>query len=266
MLRRLSGLLLIIRGLAPFLVVIVIAVTGRILIGDVEAAVQEPIRAIETEFNNIKAVVETIKTDIDDVKQKATAVVGQVQSFISGVTGTINNVTQQIRTLLNPINAAISAAKSAVGAIQSALQTFINAANSVVQVINVGCPTLHKCINLPTIPNLNLPNLVPDIQPLVNAIETALSPLKGIFDDFAPAIQSIQALSTTLQSLPGKFNNILDDGGQILNGLRGVVARWGNTFLVALIILAALTLIYFAVPLVDNVARGWRLLRGLPAE
>ncbi len=269
MLRRLFGLMLIVRGLSPLLVVIVIAVTGSLIIGDVQAAMQAPVQAIENEINTIKASFDTIRTNIDTVRQQAATVVSQVQSFAAGVAGTINTVTQQIGSFTQPINNAISGLQSTLNTIRSGLQGFINAANSVLSVLRSGCRIIPGCPSLPSIPsipNLNLPNLVPNLTPLINAMSSILSPLQSIFNDFAPAVDSIRQLGAALQTLPDKFNTIIARGGEVLNGLRSVVARWGSIFTVVIIILAVLTVIYFGVPVIDNISRGWRLLRGLPAE
>ena len=55
MFRRLFGLLLIIRGLSPVLVVVVIAVTGALLLNEVQAALQEPVAAIRNELDQVSA-------------------------------------------------------------------------------------------------------------------------------------------------------------------------------------------------------------------
>ena len=264
--RRLYGVLLIVRGLSPFLVLVVISVVGGILVNDVQVAMREPLQAIEGEFNNIKTQVETAQGYLNEVRQRAEVVAVQVQSFVASIAGTINSATQQINGLLQPINAAISGVGSALNSIRTALQAFINAAQPVLSAINLGCPTLHPCLSLPTIPSLSLPNLVPDIGPLVNALRTALSPLQRVFDDFGPTIEGIKNLGATLQTLPGKFGNLLNHGNQLLTDLRGVISRWASVLGIALVILAVLTLVYFVTPLIENVTRGWRLLRGLPAD
>jgi hypothetical protein len=107
---------------------------------------------------------------------------------------------------------------------------------------------------------------LPDVQPLVDSLKQAFSPLQQIFDSFQPAIESIQQLSAALQLLPDKFNSIFDNGNRLVAGLQAVVAKWGTTLVVVLVILGLLAIIYFGVPFVDNVSRGWRMLRGQPTD
>ena len=265
MLNRLFGLMLIIRGLSPLLVVGVIALTGALLINDVQTALREPVAAIRTELDQVTATVDTIRGQVDVASQRITAVTNQLTTFVGSVGNNIDSIVTQFRNLLTPINDAIAGVRSALNVIKSGLDGFINAANSVVQVLNVGCPTFRPCLQLPTIPTLQLPNLLPDIEPLAAAVRSAFAPLQQIFADFQPAVDSIRQLSVALQGVPDTFRRIGVYGQQLVNGVESAVADWGTVLTIVVVILLVLTLNYFAVPLVDNVTRGWRLLRGLPA-
>jgi hypothetical protein len=265
MLNRLFGLMLIIRGLSPLLVVGVIAITGALMVNDVQSALREPVAAIRTELDQVSATVGTIRGQVDVASQRITAVTNQVTTFVGSVGNNINSIVTQFRNLLTPINDAIAGVRSALNIIKSGLDGFINAANSIVQILNVGCPTLRPCIQLPTIPTLQLPNLLPDIEPLAAAVRSAFAPLQQIFIDFQPAVDSIRQLSVALQSVPAAFARIGQYGQQLVSGVESAVADWGTILIIVVVILLVLTLNYFAVPLVDNVTRGWRLLRGLPA-
>jgi phage-related protein len=269
MLRRLLGLLLIVRGVTPFLIVAVIAIVGGLVIGDIQAATREPIQAIEAEFNTIRTNVDTLKSNVDIVVQKADAVVTEVQAFVATATTSINDAAQQVSDLVKPINTAISGIQSALNGVKSGLQAFVDAASSVWNVLKTGCNFIPGCPALPSIPaipSLNLPDLLPDFGPAVHAIQTAFTPLQNIFSDFGPVVQGIQQMGATLQSLPERFNTITAQAGELLNGVRDVVGRWGSIFATAVIILVVLSIIYFVTPLIDNIRRGWRMLRGLSGD
>lgn len=265
MLSRLLGLLLIIRGLSPLLVVGVIAVTGALLVNDVQAALQEPVAAIRAELDQVTATVENIRGQVDVASQRITQVTHQVTSFVTTAGSNIDAIVTQFRNLLTPINDAIAGVRSALNVVKSGLDGFISAANTVVQALNFGCPTLRPCIQLPTIPRLELPNLLPDIEPLAAAVRSAFAPLQQIFVDFQPAVESIRQLSVALQGVPDTFRRIGAYGQQLIDGVNSAVTEWGTILAIVVVILIALTINYFAVPLVDNVTRGWRMLRGQPA-
>ena len=142
----------------------------------------------------------------------------QVTSFVGTVGSNIDGIVTQFRALLKPINDAVAGVRSALGVVKSGVDGFISAANSVVQVLNVGCPTLRPCIELPTIPKLELPNLLPDVEPLAAAVRSAFAPLQQIFADFQPAVESIRQLSAALQGVPDTFKRIGAYGQQLING------------------------------------------------
>ncbi len=192
MFRRLFGLLLIIRGLSPVLIVVVIAVTGALLLNEVQAALQEPVAAIHNELDQVSATIDTIRGEVDVAKQRITQVTDQVTNFVGTVGSNIDGIVAQFRAVLKPINDAVAGVRSALGVVKSGVDGFVSAANSVVQVLNVGCPTLRPCIKLPTIPKLELPNLLPDVEPLAAAVRSAFAPLQQIFADFQPAVESIR--------------------------------------------------------------------------
>ncbi len=265
MFRRLFGLLLIIRGLSPVLVVVVIAVTGALLLNEVQAALQEPVAAIHNELDQVSATVDTIRGEVDVAKQRITQVSDQVTNFVGTVGSNIDGIVAQFRAVLKPINDAVGGVRSALGVVKSGVDGFVSAANSVVQVLNVGCPTLRPCIKLPTIPKLELPNLLPDVEPLAAAVRSAFAPLQQIFADFQPAVESIRQLSAALQGVPDTFKRIGGYGQQLVSGISSAVAQWGTILAIVVVILLFLTINYYALPLIDNVHRGWRMLRGRPA-
>jgi len=266
MARRLLGLLLIIRGLTPFLSIWVIWLAGTLVIGDVEAAVKEPVQNIQAAIDDVRSEVAALSAKIKDVKNQVDVVVSQVRSFIETAKATVEGVVQTARNLLNPLKDILSGFLNEVNQFRNGAQSFINEATSwVTDIANIGCPTLYDCITLPslTIPSLTFP-ILPDVQPLVDTLSRALAPLGDIFGAFDPVVRGIQDLVSTLQNMPPKFEQLLADGHALVTGLRDVVVKWANTLLIVVVVLFVLALIYFAVPLIDNVRRGWRLLWGEP--
>ena len=269
--RRLLGLLLIIRGLSPFIVIWVILMAGTLLVDDVQAAMDAPLRNIQAEVANIQSAVKTVQANIDAVRQRVDVVVNQVQSFVKTAQNTFVTVRGKIASLVAPINEVINRTSDVIRVINAGVRPLVNVINSlsgaVISAINLIC---HNCLGGPyNLPDLSyvvstLRNLLPNLGSINQLINNALSPLSSIFNEFGPAVQSIQALAAELQKLPPKFDALVGHAGDLVNGVRSVVVKWRDTLLLVGGVLFVLAVIYFAVPLIDNVTRGWRMLWGMP--
>lgn len=255
---RFLGLLLILRALSPILIVLIIAVAVSIILGDLHAAVDEPIQNMKTEFDEIRTAVEDARQDFEDVAREVTDVVNELQSFslpnlIPNIPDFFSIPSLDIPDLTVPVpTITVNTSRIDLG---PATITYPSS-------ITVG--SRNVTLTIPNIPSFNVP--VPDLGALDDALRNALSGITSVFDEFDEAFASISVLSETLQMVPDSFNAISTEMQALLDGLNGLLVRWGGTLATVLVVLAALVVLYFAVPILDDLRRGWRMLRGLLAE
>lgn len=255
---RLIGLLLIIRALSPVLVLLVIAITVGIILGDLRAAVDPPIRTIRTELDTIRSTVEDVRADFEAVTREVTAVVNALGSFslpniIPNIPDFFSIPSLDIPDLTVPVPTV---------SVQTTTTTIVGISITYPSGITVG--TRNITLVIPNIPSFNVP--LPGLGALDDAIRNALSGITGIFDVFDEAFASIGQLSDTLRAVPDSFNAISTQTQALLDGLGSVISQWGSTLATVLIILGVLVVIYFAAPFLDDLRRGWRMLNGQPAE
>lgn len=258
MLRRLMGLLLVIRALAPALIVIIVAVGFGVILADLRAATAAPIRGINTAMGEMGTALETVKTDLD----AALAEISDLAALFQGFTlpNLIPDIPNNIRipslnlpdiTVPVPTNAVITTSTVNIGV-------------NITYPSGVRFTTTNLTLVVPDLPNVDIP--VPGLGALDTALRNALAPLTNIFDALDTAFDSIGALTTTLRTLPDSVQAIVDDGELLLNSIDRVLANWAGTLATVALILLILVIIYFAAPALDDLRRGLRMLRGLAAE
>ncbi len=259
MISRLHGLLLLIRGLSPFLVILVIGIAGIVMYNDLREALAGPIESIQSEIDDVKETVDTAREQVDAVVDDVSSLVNTLSSF--SLPNLIPNIPSSISlpTLVLP-SIAIPVPTVSVDFCSVNLQF-----TSVSYPCDLDLGTSNFSINLPDIPSFNIP--IPGLSELGDLLSDAFSPITDIFDlGFSPVFEGINALGQTLRLVPDSFNTIVDLGRSLLSDVGDVIAQWGQTLLIVFLVLAVLALIYFGVPFVDNITRGWRLLRGRPAD
>ena len=256
--RRLSGLLLMLRALAPVLIVLIIGVTLSVILSDVQAAAEKPIQNIRTEIGEIRGTVDEIRADIETVNNEITALVGDLTDFdlpnlIPNIPGNLSFPSLDIPSVSIPIpTVSVRTSNFTVG----------NLTLSYPSGLTIG--SRNFSLNIPDIPGFSVP--LPGLGQLDDALRNALSPLTDIFDTFKQAFSSIGTLNNTLQLIPDHFTTIADEGEQLMLNLWRTVLGWGQTLLLVIVILLALVVIFFGVGLLDDLTRGWHMLLGHPAE
>jgi hypothetical protein len=256
--RRFSGLLLMLRALAPLLSVLIVGLTLSIILGDVRAVAEKPIQTIQDEIGEIRGTVDSIRDDIETVNDDITALVDDLTDFnlpnlIPNIPGTLSFPSLDLPSVSIPIpTVSVRTSNFSVG----------NLTLSYPSGLTIG--SRNFSLNIPNIPGFSVP--LPGLGQLDDALRTALSPLTGIFDTFNQAFSSIGMLNITLQRIPDHFTTITDQGEQLILNLWRTVAGWGQTLLIVIGILLALVVIFFGVGLLDDLTRGWHMLLGRPAE
>lgn len=254
---RLFGLLLIIRALSPILILLVIAIAVAVILGDLRAAMDEPIQNMKTEFDEIRTTVEDVREDFETVTSEITEVVNALQSF------SLPNVIPNIPDFFTIPSLDIPDLTVPVPTV-SVQMCSVNIGVRISYPCGITVGTRNVTLAIPNIPSFNVP--LPALGALDDTLRNALSGITGIFDVFDEAFASIGELSETLRNVPDSFNAISTETQALLDALSGLLVKWGSTLSLVLISLAVLVVIYFAVPFLDDFRRGWRMLRGLSAE
>jgi len=256
--KRLLGLLLIVRALAPLLIVVVIAVALNVVIQDIHRVLDKPIQTIQTEMVGVKTAVDGVKGDIGAVGRDVTTVVNRLQGFsipnlIPNIPNSIRIPRLQMPALSVPVPTDVQIQTSSV-----------NIGVTITYPSGITIRPRNIPIGIPDIPNIDIP--VPGLSSLADALRNALAPITDVFKDFNKAFGSFNKLNQTLQPLPDHLNAIVNQGQSMLTGLQQVVARWEGTLVIVVAVLLILVVIYFAVPSIADFNRGLRMLRGLPTD
>ncbi|MBZ0303943.1 MAG: hypothetical protein K8J31_29665 [Anaerolineae bacterium] len=256
MLRRISGLLLILRALSPVIIVLVLGGTLALVLNDVRAAVDPPLQSIQTEIGEIQTTVETVRGDIEAVNTEVSSLLSTLSSF--SIPNLIPNIPANLSfPSLDIPNASIPVPTVSV---RTSSTTIAGVSISYPSGLNIGSSTFN--LNFPAIPSFSVP--LPGLSQIDDALRDALSGVTGVFDSSTSAFDRIGDLNVTLQLVPGHVDAITSQAQQLLNSLARVLSRWAETLLIVMLVLLVLVIIYFGVPLLDDLTRGWRMLRGLP--
>ena len=256
--RRISGLLLMVRALAPILIVLVIGVAGWIVLSDVRAAVDPPLATIRGEIGEIRETVGAVRDDLTAVNAEITSLVSALQAFsipnlIPNIPGNLSFPSLNIPNVNIPIPSV---------SVRTSSTNIAGVNISYPSGINVGSTSFN--LDLPNIPGFSVP--LPGLGDVDDLLRSGLSGITSVFDAFDTAFSSIGDLNATLQAVPEHFSTITTQTENLVTNIRGVLTRWGETLLIVMVILLALVMIYLGVPLLDDLTRGWRLLRGLEAD
>jgi hypothetical protein len=255
---RLSGLLLILRALAPVLIVLILGGTLAIVLGDVRAAVDEPLELIGGEIEEVRTTVASVSDDIEAVSAQVTTLVGALNGL--NIPNIIPNIPANLQfpTLDPP---AINIPVPTVS---------MSTSNTTIAGVTLTYPSgltigsTNFSLNIPNIGGFAVP--LPGLSEIDDVLRNALSGVNGVFSSFRATFSSVGQLVDTLQLVPDHMTTIAEQSEQLANNVRAVVRRWGETLLLVTVILLVLVVIYIGVPVLDDLTRGWRMLRGLPPE
>lgn len=255
---RLSGLLLILRALAPVLIVLIVGGTLAVVLADVRAAVDEPLEQISTEIQAVRSTVAALSDDIAAVSQQVTTLV----SALNGLN--IPNLIPDIPANLTfptldppPINIPVPTASMLTS-------TTTIAGLSITYPSGLSIGSANFSLNIPDLGGFSVP--LPGFSQVDDLLRSALSGVNSVFSTFRSTFTSVNNLMGALQLVPGHMTTITEQGELLASNLRAVTMRWAETLLLVMVILLVLVIIYFGVPVLDDLTRGWRMLRGLPPD
>lgn len=253
---RIAGLLLILRALAPVLIVLIIGGTLAIVLGDVRTAVDVPLETIGSEIEAVRSTVDTVGDDIGAVSAQVTSLVGALNGL--NIPNLIPNIPQNLQfPSFNP--PAINIPVPTVS-MRTSSTTIAGVTLTYPSGLTIGSTTYG--LDIPELGSFSVP--LPGLSQVDDLLRSALSGVNDVFASFRTTFSSVGDLVGTLQLVPDHLTTIVDQGEQLATNLRGVFIRWGETLLIVTIILLVLVIIYVGVPMLDDLNRGWRMLRGLP--
>ncbi len=255
---RLSGLLLLLRALTPVLIVLILGGTLAIVLADVRAAVDAPLELIGGEIEEVRTTVGAVSDDIAAVSEQVTTLVGVLDGF------NIPNLIPNIPTNLTFPTLDPPAINIPVPTVSMQTSSTNIAGVSITYPSGLTIGSTSFSLNIPNIGGFPVP--LPGLSDVDDALRNALSGVTGVFDSFRTAFGSVGALVGTLQLVPDHMTTITEQGEQLAANLRAVITRWGETLLLVTVILLVLVIIYFGVPVLDDLTRGLRMLRGLPPD
>lgn len=273
MFRRLLGLLLILRALAPFLIIGVIAVVGSVIVSDLQAALEEPVRSIDAAFRDAQTAIESAREDVETLTREVTSVVDRLRSFslpnvIPNLPVSLTLPRIELDSLTIPIpDISVRWSNSPRITYPSSLDFSWTSGLSITwsdfsirYPSSISISTSNYRLDLPDIPQVSIP--LPGLRELGNLIRGAFSSLTGVFDVFDEAFGAISGLGESVQAVSESITAVVGEAKTALETLRDTVMRWGGVLAAAGVVLLVLAVIYFIVPSIDDFQRGWRMLRG----
>lgn len=280
--RRLLGLLLIVRALAPVLAVVVVVWGVNRVADDFRTVVEPPIADLESDFSQLSATFETAQRQFEDARDDIDRVLNRLRAF-------------QLPNLLPSLPLNFTIPSLVIPDLTVAIPTSISVQWSSVSFdvteiiprdcgfLDFACEALGDIVNTVTrfvqypsgisITSQNLALVVPDLpsfsvpfpgffNTLRNGLNNLFSGFLDIFNVFDDALTALNDLGESLSGLPDSFNGLVSEGQQLVSGLQSLLAKWAGLLIAGLLIILALMVIAFGVTFLDLFGRGLRLLFG----
>lgn len=262
MFARVLGAFLIVRAVTPLLVILVLAVAGSMILADVWDVLEEPVGLINDGIEAMQATVAAVQDDFAVVVAEIQDVVDLLGQFQLPNLNVTLPTSLDIPAFSIPVPDVSVSWRTASIRYPSGLGfswssglsiTWSNFSIRYPSNISVGISNLSI-----DPPNISLPGL----SQLGGAIRSAFSAVSGVFNVFDSAFASLGQLTESVQILPQQISAIVQAAQQGFENVRAVAVRWSGILAVVTIIILVLVIIYFAVPMLDDLRRGWRLLTG----
>lgn len=232
LLRRIFGLVIILRALLPIiLVVAAIFIVGQIM-KEMRLAIQEPVDTIRLNYDRMEAKVDSAVDDFN-----------QVGAQISAVSGSIHQVAQQVGAI--PVNVNLDLAPVPV---PDGFET------KRIKILDVSfdLPTGIKTRNFSLDKNIPIPGL----QQVKNFFGNTF----GFFSDVNTIVTDVVDLVSITREMGGIGKAVKE----MIDGIGGVLGKWGRIILILLILVILLQIAAYLESLNRNLSRGWAMLAGKP--
>ena len=286
--RRLSGLLLIIRALVPFLMLLTLYWGYSRIAADVAEALA-PIESIEIEVVALGDTIDTAREQFDAAREDVEAAVSQIQrfripDFLPDLPTNLSIPSLDIPTVNVPIvptvsvrftNATGSVSRTIEGACRTVFDFFgigslvCDPVRTVTDSVSFSYPsgidfgTQNFQINFPEIPSFNIP--LPDVMgTIADGFDNLFDEFTSIFNVFEGTFNSVTALGNRISSLPENIGTIATAGQTIATNLGMVATERAGLVMWSALVVVILLVIYFSVSLLGDLGRGIGMLLGAP--
>ncbi|MEZ4672044.1 MAG: hypothetical protein R3E39_29415 [Anaerolineae bacterium] len=278
--KRILGLLLIIRALAPVLAILIILWGAGQIMADLHAALDPPIQALQTEFDTVNTTIETAQEQFDTAKTEVTTLITRLRAFRIPrllpnlpLNLTFPSITIPDLSFNRPDSVSVkwSTASFQVptncggGVLNDLCGVLGDAVKFVTKTFaypsDITIKTVPITITLPDVPAFNIP-----IPPIFNTIASGLrglfSGFDGLFAIFRNAFDSFNTLGDHLQPIPGQVATITQEAQTLLSGLTTVVNNSGGLLLLMFGLIIVVVVIASVMTSFEHLQRGLRLLFG----
>lgn len=278
--KRVLGLLLIIRALTPLLAILVILWGAGQIVADFHAAIDPPVRALQSEFETVSSTIETAQEQFETAKEDVTTLVSRLRAF--SIPNLLPNLPLNLTFPAIPIpdlsfnrpdsvsitwsTASFQVPVDCGGGIGDAICGVIGDAvkfvtKSFAYPSRVSINTVPITITLPDVPAIPFP-----IPPIFNTIASGLrgmfSGFDTLFDDFRTAFDSFTTLGDHLQPIPEQVAIITQEGQALVDGLTTAVQNWSGLLAVMGGLIVLVVVVGTLMTSLDNLRRGLSLLLG----
>jgi hypothetical protein len=272
--RRIQGLLLIVRALTPIIIVLLIAGLAMTFVRDLSANLAEPIQMISDE-------VEVVETALTDAQEDFLAVQTTVGKLVEDLENfTIPNPLATLSTDLTIPSISIpdlppipipdvhvnwrtqsirypsGLSFSFTSGLDITWSTF-----SITFPRNISVTPENFNLSIPDIPSFNVN--IPGLELLRTAVGNIIDEVTSIFEVFDPALTAINDLTKTLQVLPDSVDTIIGATQTATGTVGRIVVHWSNLILVVTGIILLLVLNYIFSGMLQDLQDGWAMLRGM---
>lgn len=290
--RRLTGLLLILRALAPILMVIVIVLTLSGLTAALQRVVDARAASVRAEVAALQESIDVAKAHFEAFKTQAEALGARLRAFrlpdilpdlplnISFPRIDIPDFNIRIPTGVRVTwsNGSATASEWIDGAchdvvtwlpwpLDSIVETVCDAGSWVTRTVNFQYPSGVSFtfgnfrINFPAIPQITIP--LPDVFGLIrDAIGNLFGGVRDIFRAFDSAAAALQTAGDAVRVLASGLSTAYDTTRGLLTTILAWLTHWGTLIVVVLVIVVGLVVFSTFATMLDDFTRGWRLLFG----
>ena len=290
--RRLIGLLLIIRALAPILMVIVIILTLGGLTGPLQRVVDSRATSIRAEVASLQTTIDTARSQFESFKTQAEALGARLRAFrlpdiLPDLPLDISLPGIDIPDFTIPMPTGVDITWTSTSAtvsewidgtchdvvthlpwpLDAIVETVCNAGKWVTRTVNFQYPSDVNFsfgdfrINFPAIPQITIP--MPDVFGLIrDAVGSLFGGVQSIFRAFDRTAAAIRAAGDSVSVLADGISAAYDTTRGLLTSVLAWLTRWGTVIVVVLVIVAGLVVLTTFTTMLDDFTRGWRLLQG----
>jgi hypothetical protein len=223
-LRRLWGLVIIIRALFPILFVIAVVLIARQMAVEVRVAMAGPLARVNASIDHMQGTVASAQEAVEDLNEGVSAMVKSADAINERIEVQLGEVTEAVG--VKPLTLA---------------------------------DKLFDLLGLKLSPSLITRSV--NLDKTLNVL--GLGQVKNVFSQIASLFRDVARI-TGVTAIAQDVNAIIHEFQAAVQLLLDIVGKWARIVMVLILASIGLLLISYVEHLVRSLRRGWALLRGLP--